>query len=538
MAGVKLRIGLLVAATVFMGALASYADGKEKLDLWFRFEVNPNTPLKDLLPVPPKSASLTGPLFRDNLADVPEIYLEDPNVVVVLPSNTKHQLPGFKDAHLKKNDFERIQKMYAGKLSDKEIEEKAWEYAREQEQARIKALERIAWQTARINFLSLKTPERFIELLMENRPDLAGLPFILGAACRQKNHERKEFSEAVALVRMSADGPEQTPKHFWECYDESRKIQREHAKAGHARIVCADRSCVAALMQRLAAESAPLRKSLAERLPSFDKSDEDKKEVTRALTRLAVFAPEAEVRRMATDLLRPRDTSPATEIIVRGLHYPWPSVATNAAELVAQLKRRDLAVELVNLLEEPEPRAPRLREIKGRNVSVVREVVRVNHLRNCLLCHPPGDWPGKDLELRERRLARGKLRDVAIEDVSLGAIPPPGHELPMEPAGYDFASARQTEIRADITYLRQDFSLLLKVPGAAPWPKLQRFDFMVRVRALSDAEAKAAHAEFAGGAATSLYRQAALSALRLLSGRDGGTTAGGWRAALGLKSNP
>jgi len=52
-------------------------------------------------------------------------------------------------------------------------------------------------------------------------------------------------------------------------------------------------------------------------------------------------------------------------------------------------------------------------------------------------------------------------------------------------------------VRVDVTYLRQDFSLLLPVVDAAPWPGMQRYDFMVRTRTVSDNEAVLFHEKLA-----------------------------------------
>jgi hypothetical protein len=76
---------------------------------------------------------------------------------------------------------------------------------------------------------------------------------------------------------------------------------------------------------------------------------------------------------------------------------------------------------------------------------------------------------------------------------------------------------------------------MLPVPDARPWPDMQRFDFLVRTRALTDEEARAYFAEAQEDAAGgSPYREAALAALRRLTGRDAGPTADGWRRLLGL----
>src|SRR5205814_2638722 len=40
-------------------------------------------------------------------------------------------------------------------------------------------------------------------------------------------------------------------------------------------------------------------------------------------------------------------------------------------------------------IDEGDPRVPVTKELEGRKVAAVREVVRINHHRNCMLCHAP-----------------------------------------------------------------------------------------------------------------------------------------------------
>src|SRR5262249_52514970 len=152
-----------------------------------------------------------------------------------------------------------------------------------------------------------------------------------------------------------------------------------------------------------------------------------------------------------------------TDILLQGLHYPWPAIAHRAAEAVARLDRKDLVPQLVDILDEPDPRTPVKKKIKGKQVSVVRELVRINHHRNCLLCHAPAQ-PGKP-----------------SAEITLGDVPVPGEPLPSPERGYR-GGVPELQVRIDVTYLRQDFSLLLPVADAHPWPAMQRFDFMVRTR--------------------------------------------------------
>src|SRR6202040_2199696 len=83
---------------------------------------------------------------------------------------------------------------------------------------------------------------------------------------------------------------------------------------------------------------------------------------------------------------REKDYSP---ILVQGLRYPLATVAKRAADAVVRLECADLVPQLVNMLDEPDPRLPVVRDENGTKVTVVRELVRVNHHRNCMLCHSP-----------------------------------------------------------------------------------------------------------------------------------------------------
>ena len=75
--------------------------------------------------------------------------------------------------------------------------------------------------------------------------------------------------------------------------------------------------------------------------------------------------------------------------LLDGLRYPLPVVAERAAQAIVALDRVELAPKLVKLLDEPDPSAPRERDESGEKVvMVLGEVVKLNHNRNCTVCHP------------------------------------------------------------------------------------------------------------------------------------------------------
>ena len=150
--------------------------------------------------------------------------------------------------------------------------------------------------------------------LRQQRPDLAGLPFMMGDACRLKDHERDAFGRAVIRVRGSLQ-PRETRDAFWQRQSLLPKGPRT----------------LAALTQMLATE-ASLTPGFIEYLASCDS-----KEATQALARIAIFAPEEWIRHLACDVLRLRDTNPATDVLLQGLRYPWPAVARNSGEALVRL---------------------------------------------------------------------------------------------------------------------------------------------------------------------------------------------------------
>ena len=86
-------------------------------------------------------------------------------------------------------------------------------------------------------------------------------------------------------------------------------------------------------------------------------------------------------------------------------------------------------------------------------------------------------------------------------------------------------------VRADVTYLRQDFSLMQPVANPPKdWPKYQRFDYLTRLRWLDPAEA--VHLEHSRDRATKEYRENLLFALRGLTGQDEGSATANWRPLL------
>jgi hypothetical protein len=267
-------------------------------------------------------------------------------------------------------------------------------------------------------------------------------------------------------------------------------------------------------MQMLAPEAPAVRLGLAKYLSGVAHAD-----ATKALARLAIFSGEDDVRQAALDALKVRRERDYTAILLQGLRYPLPAVAKRAGEALVKLERTDLLGQLVDLLDAADPRAPVTQKVKGKQPQVVRELVRINHHRNCLLCHAPAGT-------------------AAGSGVFTAAVPMPDGPL-MPPSGGYGSAPPDVHVRLDVTYLRQDFSVMQSVADAQPWPEMQRFDFFVRTRTLSDEEAAAFRAKLgqrAPGVVTP-YQRAVLFALRELTGKDAAPSAEAWRQLLGMKGS-
>jgi hypothetical protein len=364
---------------------------------------------------------------------------------------------------------------------------------------------------------------------LKRRRDLAGLPVMFGADCRLETAQAERFQTALATLRnsltprpnpFSATAPElvgganptSLARLFWRQYREAISIEdSEHAKGGEPPDDRAAAARVAALMQVLGPEPEPMRAGLARYLAGVFHVD-----ATKALAKLAVFSEEESVRLAAIEGLKRRRGRDYDDVLLEALRYPHPPVAKRAAEALVRLEREDWAPKLVALLEAPDPRAPRVPEGNSTEQPVIRELVRINHHRNCFLCHAPG---------RESR-----------NDVNLVApVPIPGETLPS--LAYYANNTGEIFVRFDVTYLRQDFSLMQRVADHGSWPEMQRYDFVVRERNVTPAEADTLRQSLTmrEPGALSPYHRAALAALRGVTGRDAAPTAAAWRELLGLK---
>src|SRR5262249_28324647 len=117
-----------------------------------------------------------------------------------------------------------------------------------------------------------------------------------------------------------------------------------------------------------------------------------------ALAQRAIFDLSPHVREAAVTALKTRPRITYRSVLLAGLRHPWAHVSDHAAEALVAVGDPDSVSELKRLVDAPNPSgAFRLPGTSDR--TFVRELVRVNHLRNCFLCHAPS--------FDERDLVRG-----------------------------------------------------------------------------------------------------------------------------------
>jgi hypothetical protein len=253
------------------------------------------------------------------------------------------------------------------------------------------------------------------------------------------------------------------------------------------------------MLQMLQCEHKQFRAFLNEQLSLFSGPM-----AAKALAHRCVFELDPILRRDAVARLKTRMSAEARQFLLDALRHPFPPFVDHAAAALAEACDSESVPALVALLDAHDPAAPR---VNSAGDSVVAEIVKINHARNCQLCHAPS-WDRSDR-------ARVKVPDTQ-------APLPPSFSV-----AYYEETGNGPFVRADVTYLRQDFSLTLPVPSSGSWPKTQRYDFFARSR-----PAFAWELVQRGAGIDYPQRYAVLRALRKITERDFGNTSNAWRIGL------
>ena len=373
---------------------------------------------------------------------------------------------------------------------------------------------------AKIRRLERKRPTGFVDAIKKHRPDLAGLPFIVGKEAEMNPTLCKHFFEASRALsdfaNPSARGstlgigsgfPAPQPVSLISRKSVSMFESDRSQFSDRPVVKSKDEFIAGALLakQRLAPLNAEGRMALTQILQATPLA-----EVNVLLAQIAIFAPEPDIREAAIQSLKVRRDEDYGRVFVEALDYPLPSVANNAADAIIKLELRSLLPKIAAALDDLDGQVPHKTD-KGLEV---REVVKINHSRNCMLCHSPAEAKFKELQ----------------NSISLTApVPNPLRPLPAPaPTSYYGSTEPERAIRFDVTYLRPDFSLTLPAGSAySQWPENQRFDFLVRTRILAADEAAAFEAA-RRFLPRSPNREAALRVLRELTGQDAGSSSEAW----------
>jgi hypothetical protein len=292
-------------------------------------------------------------------------------------------------------------------------------------------------------------------LLLEVRPDLAYLPLRKGNACRLNAQSgatldvlsRKLHALLDVAAPQNGKGRRPTPTLLGEILHEQRRGRRPEWLRAQA---------IPVLLQILMHEDAPVRRMLVELLADIPG---DAGSV--ALAQRALYDLSPEVRELALGALKSRPREEYRQVLTGGLRYPWAPVADHAAEALVFLDDQDDVPLLVTLLKKPDPALP---VAATGSRPYLRELVQIDHSANCMMCHAPSA-SGSDP-------ARGPVPGLI-------AIGGGGGQGGGRWSGGGGASVNSFFVRADIAYLRQDFSRRRnKFPGrrrrALPMPSASR----------------------------------------------------------------
>ena len=342
--------------------------------------------------------------------------------------------------------------------------------------------------------------------LLERRTDLEGLPFRWGKDCHTHALLAKDLETLSKQLHTILAEAEQEPderdgtrpgyRYMLRGYDYVNAMLNQDP-------VWRTPEAVPTLVQILQAEDVPYRRLLIWLL-----ADIRGEPATEALARRAVFDVSAAVREQAVNALRSRPFEDYRQTLLTALRYPWPAAAEFAAEALVNLDQAAVVPELVSMLSEPAPDSPFLSESEDREFVAVRELVRVNHVQNCLLCH---------------------AASANKSDLVRALVPDPSRPVPRtaRPVVY-YSGDSGLFARADVVYLRQDFSLVQWDTSSSTRPPNQRFDFLVRTRSLGALNSKDQIVPLTDYP----QRNSVLFALRELTGEDRGTSAAEWLKLL------
>jgi len=300
------------------------------------------------------------------------------------------------------------------------------------------------------------------------------------------------------LAPKDATGKRRDPSHV-------RSVLRQERRGKPPAWLRAE--ALPAMTQILMAEDVPLRLILVDMM-----ADIPGKAAGIRLAQRAVYDLSPEVRKAAIEALYQRPAGEARRTLVDAMRYPWATVAEHAADALVELRDREAAPLLVALLDKPDPAAP----FETKSGASIRELVRVNHIQNCLLCHVPA--VGRDSVTDVDPFAHRPTQTYQVG----------GYGGPKLPGGSSGVWANKVLIRADVQFLRQDFSISFPTGDNFGSDGGLRFDFLIRTRPLTTEENQLWKNRANPDNTAYPQREAALYALRAITGQDAGQATDDW----------
>jgi hypothetical protein len=362
----------------------------------------------------------------------------------------------------------------------------ASEALRVDEQDRLHALKNeLAFVTKQLKAKNGEALEPLKEIL-PHRPDLQALPLVMGDDC----HFSKDDAQTMATVSKRVGETLGKFDNFGSRDISKNTLWRYMLLMQEITNCCKldnPTQAFKTLEQMLQIDHPRLRLELIETVRAMKpKASID------LLVRRAKFDIQPKVRQAATKALKEFDTDTVRQKLLDGFEYPWHVVAQHAAETLVGLDDLDAIPQLIDLLGKNDPRLPY--EVSDAKY-VQHELVAINHMKNCMLCHAPST--------NESDSGR------ALTPTFLEPLPAEYYSPVVSPSS--------AFVRADVTYLRQDFSVIQIVENPGPWPAEQRFDYVVKNKSLTAEQA--ASVTQAINAQENKNRSAVVFALEKLTGQ-------------------
>ncbi len=307
-------------------------------------------------------------------------------------------------------------------------------------------------------------PMEPLKAVLAERSDLQGLPLVMGDACKSDASETsdlKQVSFSVGQTIGAFNGSLGSRDAAQNDAFRNLTIKEMVAYCMKDQAHNPSSQKLKTIDQILQIDHARLR---LEMIGALGKSGSEA--AVKLLVNKAKFDLEPKVRIAATDALSDVDPKEIRGLLLEGLQYPWHVVAEHSAEALVRLDDQDAVPQLIEMLDLPHPHYP----FENNGTVVQQELVGINHMRNCLLCHAPS---------------------MSSFDSVRGLIPHASRPLPRH--YYDTAGMAADvpyAVRADVTYLEQDFSVLQSVKNPGPWPSEQRIDYVVQKKKLTPLEAE------------------------------------------------